>query len=164
MSQHPIWPLPISPNHGQLILTPAPGSKGTDLTSSLDQLQQAECKLVISLMPSDELDRNGLADLKSQCEQRGMQWLQLAIDDDQAPTDSFEEALDQAWPVIDLHLNEQQNIAVHCKGGSGRTGLMAARILLRHGWTLAQAKASIQALRPNALCIQPHCDYIKKFA
>lgn len=52
-------------------------------------------------------------------------------------------------------------LAIHCKGGSGRTGLIAARILMARGVEREAAVAAVQALRPNAISHPVHRDWIE---
>jgi len=59
-------------------------------------------------------------------------------------------------------LDAGKRIAVHCKGGSGRTGLMAAQILVERGYTKEDALAAVKALRPKALSLAAHQDYLAR--
>ncbi len=161
---HPFWTLEVSPQQGFLLLTPCPGSKKSSLEDSLDELAAAGCTLVITLMQSEEMSRNGLDQIAEQCQARGMSWQHWPVQDDKAPEQAFEQAFEQGLAEVEQCLANNKGIALHCKGGSGRTGLAAARILLAKGWNLAKAKPAIQELRPNALSLQVHCDYIKRFA
>ena len=56
-------------------------------------------------------------------------------------------------------LRQGEKVAIHCKGGSGRTGLVAAQILLELGLDKIEAKQRVQALRPYALTLAPHLAY-----
>jgi len=56
-------------------------------------------------------------------------------------------------------LRQGQKVAIHCKGGSGRTGLVAAQILLELGLDKIEAKQRVQALRPYALTLAQHLAY-----
>jgi protein-tyrosine phosphatase len=49
-------------------------------------------------------------------------------------------------------------------GGSGRTGLFAAHLLLEKGWSLDEIISRVQALRPGAFTKQVQVDYIKAVA
>lgn len=161
---HPVWTLEVAPKGGVLMLTPCPGSKEAALLDSLDQLAASGCRMLITLMPREEMSRNGLDDIEQQCQERGLSWLHWPIEDDQAPEQGFEAAYQAGRQQVVDCLQNDDGIALHCKGGSGRTGLAAARILLDQGWSLAKAKPAIQELRPNALSLQAHCDYIKRYA
>ncbi|GAB6089247.1 cyclin-dependent kinase inhibitor 3 family protein [Spirochaeta dissipatitropha] len=168
MNQHPFWKLELSENgntkqNGFLLLTPCPGSKGINLESSLDQLSAAGSRMVISLMPWEELEQNGLNQMRILCARFNMQWLHLPIEDDHAPESDFEPAFMAVWPQIKLILDSNEGVSIHCKGGTGRTGLVAARILLLAGWKLEEAAEKIRKLRPNALQLPVHQNYIQQF-
>lgn len=164
MTQHPSDLLPLNPTGAGLLLTPCPGTQGVAVATALDQLRAAGAEAVITLMPETEMARHGVMDLAQLCAQRGLRWFHLPIEDDHAP----EEAFDQAWRTqgADVHrlLDTGRVIAVHCKGGSGRTGLMAAQILLERGWSRDQATAAVKALRPHALSLAVHQAYLAGLA
>ena len=140
-----------------LLLTPCPGTRGVALLSSLQQLQQAGAVGVLTLMPTHELQALQVAALGETCQQLGLRWWHAPIDDDAAPAHDFA----AVWPAIAAEvqqlLDQGQSIAVHCKGGSGRTGLACALLLDARGD--ADAKAKVQALRPYALTNAAHQAY-----
>ncbi len=157
---HPYDLLPLNPQATTgLIFTPCPGTKGTSITEALTTLQQAGADAVISLNPISELESLQLADLGAQVNANGLQWFHCPIEDDHAPLADFTAAWQQAGPQVHQLLNEGKTVAIHCKGGSGRTGLMAAQILLERGSNKETVKSMVQALRPYALTLEPHVQY-----
>ena len=84
MSLHPFDKLPLSTG-GALIFTPCPGTKGASLSDSLAQLKAAGAEAVITLMPNDEMVRNGVADLPDACRSTQLQWFHFPIEDDASP-------------------------------------------------------------------------------
>lgn len=48
--------------------------------------------------------------------------------------------------------------------GSGRTGLIAAVLLLQQGLSVEEATRQVRALRPNALKHSVHCAWLEKCA
>jgi len=88
--QHPFDYLEL--NTGTLMFTPCPGSKGVSLSGSLGQLKAAGAAAVITLMPTHELEQNDAAHIGVICEELGMEWYQLPIEDDCAPEQAFETA------------------------------------------------------------------------
>jgi len=62
MTLHPHDALAL-PDGGKLILTPCPGTKGAALAESIAQLREADADAVISMTPSDELNRLGVSAL-----------------------------------------------------------------------------------------------------
>ena len=120
---HPFWSQEVPRVDGQLLLTPCPGTQQVPLPLALDQLRFAGAHGVVTLMTATELAELDLAHLGRQVEQEGMRWFHLPIEDDQAPDAAFEQAWQQALPQLTGLLREGKHLVIHCKGGSGRTGL-----------------------------------------
>lgn len=159
MSLHPFDKLSLN-DGGTLIFTPCPGTRDADLRTSLAQLKKAGASAVITLMPDTEMVRNAVAALPEACGELGLQWFHLPIEDDASPGEAFKQAWEESQQrVLDI-LNEQGTIAIHCKGGSGRTGLMAAIILLERGMPSEDVARKVKSLRPNALKLAAHTDYL----
>jgi len=150
MNTHPFDILALE-NGAQLIFTPCPGSKAANLADSIAQLKQAGTSVVLTLMFRDEMSKNQLTKLPYICEQQQISWIQLPIIDDHAPTAVFESDWLRHKANILAVLNNQGTIAVHCKGGTGRTGLVIALILLDLGWPYDEVIREVQKIRPKAL-------------
>ena len=144
-----------------LIFTPCPGTKGASLQDSLQTLKQAGAAAIITLMPQEEMARNAVDTLPALCDELGLRWLHCPVEDDQLPLADFAAAWQLHSAGIHQLLSDGKKIAIHCKGGSGRTGLMAAQIMLERGIDKAQVKQRIQALRPNALTLASHLAYFQ---
>ena len=159
MSSHPFDKLPLS-DGSTLIFTPCPGTRGADLRASLAQLAEAGTKAVVTLMPDDEMARNDVSELPRVCSEMGLQWFHFPIEDDASPGELFQAAWSKDKQRVLGILDQHGAVAIHCKGGSGRTGLMAAIILLERGMHQEQVVAQVKSLRPNALKLKPHTDYL----
>ncbi|QLG88627.1 dual specificity protein phosphatase family protein [Chitinibacter bivalviorum] len=161
MNQHPFDALAL-PAGGTVLFTPCPGSKEADLATSVAQLQQAGASAIITLMPSHELSAEGVATLPQVCAAAGLQWFHFPIEDDSAPQAEFETAWQAAQTQVLALLAAGATIAVHCKGGSGRTGLMIALIMRAQNTPLATAVELVQNIRPKSLRIPAHMSYLAK--
>lgn len=155
--QHPFDVLAL--NSGALIFTPCPGTKGTTIVDALATLRQAGVSALITLMPLAELAAYHADGLDELCALQGITWFHCPIADDQAPDAAFSAAWQHAGPQVHQYLASGQTVAIHCKGGSGRTGLIAAQILYESGIIKEAVKRQIQALRPYALTLPPHVAY-----
>jgi protein-tyrosine phosphatase len=153
--------LPHAP--GALIFTPCPGTQASDLAESLETLKQAGAVALVTLMSDTELQENGVGELGVAARQHGLEWYQLPIEDDQAPDQNFEARLGEIRHQLDALLASNKALAIHCKGGSGRTGLFAARLLIESGMPRREAIAWVQALRPRAIQRPAHINYINQF-
>ena len=160
---HPYDILGVPGCSGRLIFTPCPGSKETAVAAALDTLQAAGAEALITLMPAGELEQNQAADLPSLCAERNLEWFHLPVADEQVPLDDFAAAWAQARERLQALLGAGRSIAIHCKGGSGRTGLIAARILIDRGLPRAEAVAMVQTLRPKAIQHPAHVAWLEQF-
>ncbi|CCO47668.1 putative CDK2-ASSOCIATED DUAL SPECIFICITY PHOSPHATASE (KINASE ASSOCIATED PHOSPHATASE) [Vibrio nigripulchritudo SOn1] len=159
---HPTWNLELE--SGGLVLTPCPGTKGVDLEASLQQLKDEGVQAVVTALDNAELASKAVSDLGEITERLGMKWFQIEIEDDCAPSDAFTAKWQKASPELHKILNQGSKVALHCMGGSGRTGLFAAHLLLEKGWELADIIREVQALRPGAFTKPVQVDYIERVA
>ncbi|KLV07042.1 phosphatase [Photobacterium aquae] len=159
---HPFWTLPMT-DSGKLLLTPCPGSKEVSLADSLAQLKAEGATAVFTALEADDLPEGGLDALADQCRELGLRWYHLPIEDDCAPGLPFDANWAEANKAAQAMLDNGDGLVIHCMGGSGRTGLIAARIMLARGYELAPTIKQIQALRPGAFTRQAHIDYIQAY-
>ncbi|MBV7299519.1 cyclin-dependent kinase inhibitor 3 family protein [Enterovibrio paralichthyis] len=160
---HPTWELELEGTSG-LVLTPCPGTKGTPLTDSIEQLKAQGVAVLVTALSQHELDEAGVSSLPEEAENAGLTWFNTPIEDDCAPDEAFHSQWKDISPSIHQALDNGGKVALHCMGGSGRTGLLAAHILLEKGWSLSDIVPSVQALRPGAFTKAPQIDYINQFA
>lgn len=149
-------------NGAKLIFTPCPGTKGVSVADSLKSLKEAGAQAVITMMTMDELTENQADTLPSLCAELGMDWYHLPVEDGCAPDAPFAQAFVlQKAILLDL-VESGATIVIHCHGGSGRTGLTAAILMLELGYASAQVKTQIQQIRPKALTSPVQVDYLTK--
>lgn len=158
VSSHPSWSLPIQ--QGTLLLTPCPGTQGIELCESLSQLKAIGATAVITLMTAAELDEEGFQDFSSVVKEAGLDWFHLPVPDFGVPGADFELAWDACRLELQQRLHSGDTLAVHCKGGSGRTGMVAAKLMLDAGFAPEDAITAIQALRPRAFSYPAQREYI----
>ena len=163
MQTHPYDILSLAEG-GKLIFTPCPGTKGVALEESISQLKQAGASAVISLTPQTEMARLEVEALPEACNSQGVDWFHLPVEDDSAPAAEFDQGWTRDRQKIEEILDRDGALAIHCKGGSGRTGLMAAVIMLGRGIGLEQVTSMVKDLRPKALSLQPHVEYLSALA
>ncbi|BCE03114.1 protein-tyrosine phosphatase family protein [Marinicellulosiphila megalodicopiae] len=163
MSQHPFYSIDCPDHLGSLLLTPCPGTKDIGLKQSLVELKNAGASAVLTLMLESEIYELGVTELKTLCEELDMQWIHLPIVDEGAPEETFELLWSQFKHEIHAILNDKESIAIHCKGGSGRTGIVAGKILLERGANFDSTIEQIKALRPNAFSHDVQVEYMMQF-
>lgn len=150
MQTHPFDTLTLE-NGAQLIFTPCPGTKDTSIEQAISTLKQAGTNMLVTLMFDEEMEKNNALSLAYECEQQEVKWVQLPISDEAGPEQTFE----QQWQLHKEHIlaviQNKGRVAVHCKGGSGRTGLVIGLILLAYGWSGDKVIEAVQQIRPKAL-------------
>jgi protein-tyrosine phosphatase len=158
MISHPFDILTLE-NGAQLIFTPCPGTKEAKLADAVNTLKQAGTEMLLTLMFDDEMEKLSAQRLPDACAKNDIIWLQLPILDDAAPNQIFEHQWQAHKASILAVINNKGTIAVHCKGGSGRTGLVIGLILLEFGYPSSKVIETVQKIRPNSLKNTFQLDY-----
>jgi len=157
---HPllIATLPVGP--GAVGVTFCPGKQGDsvfgapwarDVGLDLDVLQAWGATAVLTLVEGHELISLGVPDLGERILARGLQWHHLPIADLNIPGPEFE----TVWPAVAVQLRqvvtEGGRVLVHCRGGLGRAGTVAACLLVELGVAPQDAVRRVRAARPHAI-------------
>ncbi|OEE70833.1 cyclin-dependent kinase inhibitor 3 family protein [Vibrio genomosp. F6] len=159
---HPTWQLDVEA--GALVLTPCPGTKGVDLDTSLAQLKAQGVEAIVTALDDAELASKGVSELGEKTQALGMRWFQIEIEDDCAPGADFAKKWQAVSPILHRIVEDGGKVAMHCMGGSGRTGLFAAHFLLEKNWALEEIIRDVQALRPGAFTKSVQVEYINSVA
>jgi len=138
------------------------GSWDRDLGIDLDAIRAWGATAVITLITYEELALLGVESLGEEVARRHMTWFHLPIVDVSIPDTAFE----RRWGGVagDLHgrLRQGQNVLVHCRGGLGRAGTIAARLLIELGWSPADAISRVRKVRPGAIETREQEKYVAK--
>jgi ADP-ribosyl-[dinitrogen reductase] hydrolase len=106
---------------------------------------------VVTLVEPQELVALQVPGLGDAVARHGMQWSHLPIRDRDVPSESFEASWGSAGEQIRSELTSGLDVVVHCMGGLGRAGTIAARLLVELGWSAQQAIARVREVRPKAI-------------
>ena len=103
------------------------GGWARDLDLDLAAIEQWGAAVVVTLTEAHELKALGVAYMGARVRSHHMDWVHLPIVDVSVPDTRFE----QAWHIhgegLRARLRNGFDILVHCKGGLGRAGTIAAR-------------------------------------
>lgn len=147
---HPFDSLTL-PSGGQLIFTPCPGTKNTTIDDAINTLKAAGTAHLITTLTPEDIVKYQVESLEESASTRDIAWYHLPVDDDDIPTLAFEKKFLSVLPTLKAALENGEVIAVHCKGGVGRTGLVIALLLRALGWDKDKAKETVQSFRPNTI-------------
>ena len=162
--KHPTWSMPIGDNGAELIMMPCPGTKEVDLESTVSQLKEQGVTAILSVMADEEMTKLNAENLPDVCKQNDIQWFNLETGDHKVPDGEALSKWGQYKDKLVEVVNQNGKVAIHCKGGTGRTGVGTAMILLELGWAGDQAVADVQALKPGAFGHELTVEFIKKRA
>lgn len=129
----------------------ATGAWERDLALDLDTIKNWGAELVLTLVESHELKSLKVPTLGEEVKSRGLIWKHLPIPDYSVPDENFEKIWLTEGREIRQLLRSGKDILVHCKGGMGRAGMMAARLLAELGTDPDEAIKSVRKVRKGAI-------------
>jgi ADP-ribosyl-[dinitrogen reductase] hydrolase len=106
---------------------------------------------VVSLVEDSELRQLQIWDLEKEVRRRFMEWHYLPIRDVSVPDSGFERSWIADAARLQALIGACANVLIHCKGGLGRTGMVAARLLVERGVDPEAAMREVRVVRPNAI-------------
>lgn len=74
-----------------------------------------------------------------------------------------QEQLDHCITSIDRALEQNMGVAVHCGAGLGRTGVVLACHLVKHGLSAPNAIARVRRLRPGSIETDEQAEAVEEF-
>jgi predicted protein tyrosine phosphatase len=133
---------------GKLALAARP--RGTDwLEDEVRDWQKAGIDIVLSLLTPDEEQELGLSEEAQVTHDTGMRFVSLPIPDRQVPSSPSEVA-----PILE-ELNAEllacKNAVIHCRQGVGRSGMMAACLLVLRGMDPGAAVLELERVRGTSV-------------
>lgn len=129
---------------GKLALAARP--RGGDwLEEELSAWRAAGVDVVVSLLTPEEEESLDLKQEAGLTRAQGMEFVSFPIGDRQVPTSRG--ALTSTLEKLNLALSSGKNVAIHCRQGIGRTGLVAASLLVTKGWKPTAAVEHLSSSR-----------------
>ncbi len=158
-----------TPGGGRIGMTLCPGKKqaraasgswNRDLERDLDAIRDWGAEVLVSLIEPEEYSRLGVEDLPEKARAR-MAHLSLPVPDYGLPGPEWEEAWAAEGPRLRSILRRGGKICLHCMGGLGRSGTIAARLLVELGVPPEPAIRSVRAARPGAVETAEQEEYVR---
>jgi protein-tyrosine phosphatase/nicotinamidase-related amidase len=152
---------------GELGLTICPGrnDRGRTVESDLDALEAMGVTCIVGLLPEAEMEWAGVTSLPTEARARGIEYIHEPILDQRVPTLEVMKTL--VDKIQDRLSSEDGKVVVHCMGGLGRSGTVAACALVAYPDYKESAPAAIQAVRdarsPRAVETVLQQDFVAEF-
>ena len=127
------------------------GPWARDLDTDLAAIRAWGASALVTLMESHELAHLQVGRLGEAARSIGLDWYHLPIRDVSVPSSAFETQWRTSGEELRGRLLGGQSLVVHCRGGLGRTGLIAARLLIELGEAPRKALERVRTARPGAV-------------
>lgn len=158
----PLAAVQVAGGAGRILFTMCPGKKqpnaatgpwDRDLDIDLDTAQTAEVTTMVTLMEDHEIAACALTPsaLESACKARDIGWLHCPIVDFETPTLVWEQTWLEIGNRLRTAITNGETILLHCRGGRGRAGMIAARLLVELGMVPEEAITLVRLQRPEAI-------------
>lgn len=129
---------------GKLAISPHPG-RDQPLADDIRALKDAGLDVIASLLTEAESNEFGLVHERQSCERHGLRFFQFPIVDVSVPTSP--EATLRFVSKLEKLLAKGENVGIHCRNGVGRSGIIAACLLILRGLSPEQALEEVSNAR-----------------
>jgi ADP-ribosyl-[dinitrogen reductase] hydrolase len=136
------------------------GGWDRDLAVDLDAIRAWGAAAIVTLVEPKELKLLMVERLGEEVARRNMLWFHLPIVDVSIPDQRFEEKWDSAGDELRSILRNGSDVLVHCRGGLGRAGTIASRLLIELGMPPKTAIERVRAVRPGAIETRAQEEYV----
>jgi len=145
---------------GILALAPLPGDGG-DYHGDLDHIASWAPAFLLTLALPEELFAAGAMTLGQDIQDRGSRWLHLPVRAGDTPDPAFT----RSWPEASARMRRALigggRVLVHGRGGHGRSGMVALRLMIETGEVPDTALARLRAIRPGAVATRAQLDWAR---
>jgi ADP-ribosyl-[dinitrogen reductase] hydrolase len=139
------------------------GAWDRDLRLDLNAVRAWGAATVITLLEPHELEELDVVGLGPEVCARGMAWLHLPIRDVSKPDHRFEAAWAEHRSTLRHQLSSGARVLVHCKGGLGRAGTVAALLLIELGVAHSDAIHQVRQARKGAIETPEQESYVRSW-
>ncbi|MHC9235305.1 protein-tyrosine phosphatase family protein [Pseudooceanicola sp. 502str34] len=128
-----------------------PGADPERLAATLDHPALADCGLLVVLVEEAELPEGAFDGLRMAAAARDLPLAHLPIRDYGVPGQEFAEQWQVVAPQVEALLAEGRTLGLSCHYGAGRSGTIAASLLIDRGLSLGEAILALREQFPDSI-------------
>ena len=133
------------------------------LPLDLAAIEEWGAAVIVNLIEDHEMVALAVEDTPDHVPE-GIEYMRMPIPDVGIPDHAWEEQWKLVGPRLCSRLKYGQAVLLHCKGGLGRAGMVAARLLIELGWSADDAISSVRSVRPGAIETFEQEQYVRNLA
>ena len=118
---------------------------GESLLNEIRALKEEGLEVIVSLLTKEEDEEINLLEEREVCEELELQFIQFPINDVSVPASSA--ATLELVNRLDEFLSKGRNVGIHCRAGVGRSGMIAAGLLMMRGLSPEKALEQVSNAR-----------------
>ncbi|MGH8670701.1 MAG: ADP-ribosylglycohydrolase family protein [Burkholderiales bacterium] len=122
-----------------------------DLETDIKAIADWGATALVSLITEHEFEWVNVVELPQIAQRHGLEWHHLPITDMRAPDERFETRWLYSGKRLRTLLTAGRHLALHCMGGLGRTGTIAARLMVELGDTPEHAISRVRSARRGTI-------------
>jgi ADP-ribosyl-[dinitrogen reductase] hydrolase len=128
------------------------GSWERDLRIDIQAVKSWGATAWLNLLTTTEMLDLKVGNLEVVVKETGLRYYRIPIEDGGIPDLKFEKSWNTAGAQLREELLRGGKFLIHCKGGLGRSGMIAARLIIELGATTPEeAIQRVRASRPGAI-------------
>lgn len=139
------------------------GTWQRDIHLDVRRIREEGGTMVISLIELHEFAELEVAMLPAVVQAAGLDWVHLPIADQCAPNADWMQLWARVGRSVVERLSRGDAVFVHCKGGLGRTGTVAACLLIEAGMAPVDAIRAVRASRRGTIETRAQEDFVTRY-
>ena len=153
---------------GMIGITSCPGApdswREANLVEDLKVIFRWKPRAILTLIQDHERGAGGVSELGAQIGARGIDWHHLPIVDFRPPDEEFDRQWKTLGPELCSSIKDGARVLVHCYAGLGRSGSVAALMLMGLGIPAIEAIERVRTARPGAIQTRDQERYVLEFS